>query len=235
MLGASGNVGRVIVRNLLKKKEVEMVLVVGRREIKDFPQEIQTDERLVQQVVRMDHLKEDCAPILQGVDISFITMGIGAPSKSTPEDLERVDCTLPTEFSETSHESGVSHVVILTSVGAQYKGEQANVGKSTYAGSSLYRHLKGKVEKNLSQIGFDSVSIFRPATLIGNTNTPGLFNWLAPKFDFVVPTRYNSIHIDQLGEAMVKEGLRKVEEKEQSGAQIYEGESLFSVVTPLDK
>merc|ERR1712177_472 len=99
-------------------------------------------------------------------------------------------------------------MVLLTSVGSQYKGENANLGSRIYAGSAFYLHIKGLVEKNLAELEFDGLSIFRPATLIGNSNTPGFANWIAPKLNWMLPKKYNSITIDDLGKAMVKEGLK---------------------------
>ena len=231
VLGASGNVGRMIVKHLLLCAEVESVLLVGRREVNDFPEEIQQDKRIIQKIVDMSNLEEETQKLLSGVNVAFITMGVGAPSKATPEELERIDCNLPTEFARAAKTCGVQQMVLLTSVGSQYKGDDANVTKRTFAGSAYYLHLKGLVEKNLSDMGFDGVSLFRPATLVGNSNTPGFANWLAPKLDWALPKKYNSINIDDLGKAMVKEGLRKAKNEVKSGAEIYEGETLFNLLT----
>jgi nucleoside-diphosphate-sugar epimerase len=228
VLGASGNVGRQVVKQLLTTQQFGRVLLLNRKQIEDFPEAIQQDPRLEQSIVNMDMLYEDSLKLLSGFDAAFVTLGAGAPSKVSAEELLRVDCTLPTEFCKAAKETGVRHVSLLTSTGSNYKPDANFKNPSTIAGGSYYLHVKGLVEKNISEMGFESAAFYRPATLIGNTNTPGFFNWLAPKLDWALPHRFQSITIENLGKSIVTGALDALQNP--SGVHICEGESLFALI-----
>lgn len=95
VLGGSGNVGAEIVKGLIKNEKIGQVLLVTRRHLKQF------DSPKTRQVIvsmENDGFFQECAHHLQNVNIAFVTMGVGAPSKSTPEEIQLVDVSLPTEF-----------------------------------------------------------------------------------------------------------------------------------------
>ena len=223
VLGASGNVGRSIVNQLKTRDDVQRIVLLGRRELVEF----KGNNKIEQYVVSMDKLYEESLPLLKDIDVVFITMGVGQPKKVSVEELERIDVTLPTEFCRAAKENEVRHVSILTSTGADVK---LVPGKQTYAGSNTYLHFKGKVEENIAKMGFESFRAIRPATLLGNTNTPGFFEWLAPKFDWALPKRFNSIHIDHLARAMINCADETLQENEPAPVLILEGETLFDFI-----
>ena len=230
ILGASGNVGRPLVEHLLKVPTLERLLVIGRRKIEDFPEATMNDKRVEQYIVNLDQIDKECVPILQNVQAVFITMGVGAPSKVTAEELERVDYLIPKQFAVAAKEANVQHVSILTSTGSNYLGENTNVAKRTYAGSAYYLHVKGKVEKEISDLNFPFFATFRPSVLVGNANTPGFFNWLAPKLDWALPRKYNSIHINDLSKAMCNVAVSYFDKDPKEPYMIFEGEPLFKAI-----
>lgn len=89
-----------------------------------------------------------CArPLLRDASVSacFVTMGVGKPSKVSPEELERVDLQKPTAFATASKASGcVRHISLLTSVGADADAKPSRIG-GTSAGAGMYLGIKGKV------------------------------------------------------------------------------------------
>jgi nucleoside-diphosphate-sugar epimerase len=120
ILGASGNVGRLVVNRLLSQTDdvVGKVKVINRRTIDDdtFPGE----PRLVPHVVNMssgEDLATSCEPILRGVDVVVSTMGIGS-GKGTPEEFQKVEATLPSAFASAAARAGVRRAVLLTSIGS---------------------------------------------------------------------------------------------------------------------
>jgi len=93
---------------------------------------------------------------------------------------------------------------------------------------ALYVHLKGKIEKHIEDLDFETCAHFRPAGLLGNSNTPTILNWALPKIDWMFPWKYKSITIDNLGASMVAAAVKHLE----SGAPkvtIYEGQNLHQL------
>ena len=184
VLGATGAVGKEIVKSLLARNWTSVTLL-NRRPTKDlFPK----DGRIVEMVVPMENgevngaLQQACERIFREQKTSslFIAMGVGAPSKTTEEVVRRVDLHLPSACVRGAKSSGiVQHVSILTAVGADVAAVPATSDAlfglipRTRASGGLYNHLKGKIEENIKALDFQTASTFRPATLIGTPNTPG--------------------------------------------------------------
>lgn len=89
--------------------------------------------------------------------------------------------------------------------------------------------MKGVVENNLKSLGLANLAIYRPAAIVGNVNTGSFFSWLAPKFDCVLPSIYQSITVTNLGEAMVEGAARALAGKVTDPVTVYEGEPLFQL------
>eukprot|EP00298_Acanthocystis_sp_HF-20_P028951 c7816_g1_i1.p1 GENE.c7816_g1_i1~~c7816_g1_i1.p1 ORF type:complete len:236 (-),score=61.57 c7816_g1_i1:20-700(-) len=200
VLGASGNVGGWVVHHLIADSNCSKIILIGRKKNENLAH----IDRVKQYIVNMEQLKTESERIFKEnpTDVCIITMGCGQASKSSPEELERVDVTLPTEFSIAAKNCGVRHVSLLTGVLADINAKPSRFTGTTAIGG-LSTHLKGKVEANLTEQKFPSLSIFRPSTLIGNSNTPSFFNWLAPNIRWALPTKFRDIHIDDLGLGMV--------------------------------
>jgi hypothetical protein len=81
------------------------------------------------------------------------------------------------------------------------------------------------MEQMIVNVGFKSVSVFRPAAIVGNTNTPGFLSWLNPKIDWMLPNKYKSISCTELGARMVK-ALNQQLRGEWNGYRLYEGANL---------
>ncbi|CAN0128036.1 unnamed protein product, partial [Laminaria digitata] len=97
------------------------------------------------------------------------------------------------------------------------------------AGGGLYLGTKGKVEKNFEGVGLESAAFFRPATLVGNANTPGWAPFASKIVSWLLPKKYKEIHIEALGGAMVRAAVLSLD-KEGPAAARYEGASLFGLV-----
>jgi len=224
ILGASGNVGRSLVRQLDLLPACTSITLVNRREI-----DIEASDKVTQHTVDMDRLEDASLPLLQDTDVVFVTMGVGKPSKSTAEVLQRVDVELPTAFARAAKHAGVSHASLLTAVGADINAQPSR-WTGTSAGGGLYNMHKGQVEHNFEQQNFESLGVFRPSTLVGNSNTPGFISRIAPSLDFLLPARFQSIHIDQLAGAMVADAIDNLSNDEKKSSTIFEGKSMFDRV-----
>jgi uncharacterized protein YbjT (DUF2867 family) len=206
VLGATGAVGANIVQSLLASTHFSKVTTMGRRIDPTLDKSI---GKLAQQVTDVFNPKV-YSPLLADHTHAFCAFGIGQPSKSTPEEFQKVDIDAVLNFAKSCKESGISHFTVMTAVGANPKS------------SLRYLRLKGELERDIIALGFPRTSIFRPSMLITPTNRYGLLQGLllvaTPIFDhFLLGSlkRYRSITVSKLGQAMVKNT-----EKEATGSEI---------------
>lgn len=221
VLGGSGSVGKEVVKHLLALPTCERIILINRRDLDlkssfDLANVDEKTSKISQHVVDMEELNsKSTVDILAGAQVNtiFLTLGVGAPSKlpsgeKGKNELLRVDCTLPSQFAEAAKEAGVKHVSLLTAVSPDIN---ATYGGSTSAVSGWYRHVKAKVEENITEKKFESFAVFRPSTLVGASATPGFVGWLAPKLDWLVPVKYSSIHIKSLADKMVRNATQNLD------------------------
>ena len=66
-----------------------------------------------------------------------------------------------------------------------------------------YARVIGEKEEAARSIGFDFLGLYRPAVILGNSNTPGTLGAVMPLLHWAMPSRYHSIHKNDLARAMV--------------------------------
>eukprot|EP00550_Attheya_septentrionalis_P008550 CAMPEP_0198291350 /NCGR_PEP_ID=MMETSP1449-20131203/8908_1 /TAXON_ID=420275 /ORGANISM="Attheya septentrionalis, Strain CCMP2084" /LENGTH=254 /DNA_ID=CAMNT_0043989977 /DNA_START=38 /DNA_END=799 /DNA_ORIENTATION=+ len=234
VIGATGAVGKEIVHHLVKRDAWSKVIVLNRREVS------YESSKVEQHIVSMDdetNLEETCKTLLSNTDALFVTMGVGAPSKGDEETLKRVDVTMPSACARGAKTAGVQHVSILSAFGANINAKPAGFFSSkimpkTAAGGPLYNKCKGTVEQNMTSLHFPkSVSIFRPAALIGTPSTPGYVASLSKPLDLIVPIQFKSSDINTLAAAMVFDSENKLTSSDTSSdeAHIFEGKKLHDL------
>ena len=234
VLGASGAVGTEVVRSLVDSGW--QVVVLNRRPVDKFT----GVDGVTSHVVNMESraaLESSCEEVMSAAKASalFITMGVGAPSKTKGQAgadiLERVDVTLPSACARGAKRAGVKHVSILTAVGADADAKPDtddgpfDLIPMARAGGPLYNNVKGRVENNLKDLGFSTLSTFRPAALLGTPNTPRFVEIISRILDPVLPAKYKSSDIAVLADAMVIDSEDKLGKAEgASEFDVFEGE-----------
>jgi nucleoside-diphosphate-sugar epimerase len=244
VLGATGAVGTEIVKSLVARGW-DSVIVLNRREVSTFD----GMPGVKQQLVTFDsgevngEFEAACAAVLgaaPNVDALFVALGVGAPSQKgvTAAQFRRVDEALPTACARGAKTAGVKHVSILTSLGADSTAipaaKDGYVLPRTHAGGGLYLQVKGRVENNLRGMGFASVSMFRPAALIGTPNTPRFVEIISPWVDWMLPVKYKMTKIHRLSAAMVLDAEEKLDNTTTGGAAIFEGQELHDMYARSD-
>ena len=137
-----------------------------------------------------------------------------------------MEVELATAFARAGIEAGARKAVLLTSSGTDINAKKSWLLSSVAGG--FYFHLKGQVEKNFTDLGFEQgTHIFRPAGLLGTQHVPGIVDTLMPALDWLAPARWRSIHIEKLGFAMAAVALRS---EDSSASVIYQGEELFDLL-----
>ncbi len=57
--------------------------------------------------------------------------------------------------------------------------------------------------EGVESIKFDFLGLYRPAVILGNSNTPGVLGYVMPLVHWAMPSKYHSIHKNDLARAMV--------------------------------
>ncbi len=187
LLGATGNVGGRILHLLVQSPRCKKVVAVTRRHVAEL-----ANAKVQQVVVNMDALQEELAPHARGVDIALAAFGVGKGSaKMADEDVRRIEIGYPTAFAAAARAGGARVLAMMTAVGADSQS------------SVKYLRNLGDKEKKSEELRFDFLGLYRPAVILGNTNTPSALGVVMPLVHWAMPSRYHSIDTNDLGRAMV--------------------------------
>lgn len=187
VLGATGNVGGRIVQLLIKSPLCKKVLVVTRRKTNAF-----ADSKVSEVVVHMDRLEEEVAPHAQGIDIALAAFGVGKGSAKMPdEEVRKIEIAYPQAFCRAAKAGGAHVCGVMTAVGADSNS------------AMKYVRIIGEKEKAVESVKFDFLGLYRPAVILGNSNTPSLLGYVMPLLHWAMPSKYHSIHKNDIARAMV--------------------------------
>jgi len=187
LLGATGNVGGRILHLLVQSPRCRNVIVVTRRHVAEL-----ANPRVQQLIVNMDKLEEELAPHAKGVDIALAAFGVGKGSaRMADEEVRTIEITYTTAFAAAAKAGGARVLAMMTSAGADAQS------------STRYLRNMGDKEKKSEALTFDFLGVYRPGLILGNSNTPSALGVLMPLFDWAMPSRYHSIHKNDLARAMV--------------------------------
>ncbi len=71
------------------------------------------------------------------------------------------------------------------------------------AAGMKYAKIIGEKERAVESVKFDFLGVYRPAVILGNSNTPGVLAYVMPLLHWAMPSKYHSIHKYDLARAMV--------------------------------
>jgi uncharacterized protein YbjT (DUF2867 family) len=143
-------------------------------------------------VVNVDRLQEEVAPHAQGVDVALAAFGVGKGSaKMAEEQVRRIEIAYPQAFYRAAKAAGARVCGVVTAVGADP------------AAGMKYAKIIGEKEKAVESLKFDILGVYRPAVILGNSNTPGVLSYVMPLLHWAMPSKYHSIHKNDLARAMV--------------------------------
>lgn len=155
VVGATGEVGKAIVKELVNRSQFEKVTLIVRRHL-DLPSP-ETDEnyrKIEQKIVDFEKLSQS-ADAFKGHQIGFSALGT-TRAKAGAEGFYRVDHDYVVETAKLAKEGGCQHFHLVTSGGAN---------KNSFF---LYPKTKGEAEEDVSKLGFERLSIYRPNILLVN-------------------------------------------------------------------
>src|SRR5580693_411457 len=64
-------------------------------------------------------------------------------------------------------------------------------------------HSQADEVRLFESVKFDFLGVYRPAVILGNSNTPGMLGYFMPLLHWAMPSKYRSIHKNDLARAIV--------------------------------
>ncbi len=145
--GASGLVGSHCLQLLLNSERYSQVISIGRRELPIIHPKL--DQRVI------DFNKIDRYATELAADDVYCCLGTTIKKAGSKEEFYKVDHTYVTRLAEVTLKKQASQFLVVSAMGAD-------------AGSMIfYNQVKGKMEDDVLQMGFEAVHIFRPSLLLG--------------------------------------------------------------------
>jgi uncharacterized protein YbjT (DUF2867 family) len=158
----------------------------------------------------MDKLAEAVEPAAReaGATVSFCAIGVGKGSQRMPEaEVRKIEVQYPEAFAKGCKAGGVLSMGLMTAVGSDIKS------------SFTYVRIIGEKEKAVIGVGIPALGIYKPSVIFGNSNTPSYLRYVFPAVQFALPSRYHSIHKDELARAMCEGTQKALAELQQKQAQ----------------
>ncbi|MGF9712118.1 NAD(P)H-binding protein [Paenibacillus naphthalenovorans] len=148
--GATGLVGRELVRLLLSDLEYDKVIALVRRPIE------LNHEKLIQRMTDWEEgpLEQAIKDDLNGSHV-FCALGTTIRKAKTKEQFRKVDFDYPVRLGRLAKKYGASSFLIVSAMGASKDS------------LFFYSQVKGEVEESLKDLDLPSLHIFRPSLLLG--------------------------------------------------------------------
>lgn len=158
VVGWTGACGEELVKQLANRGTFKEVVLLGRRKV-EFAED-DARSKLKQEVVDFEDLSKS-SDLFSGCDVGYCGLGT-TRSESGASGFVKVDYDYTIAVAKLSKEQGCKQFHLISSVGADQKS------------LVLYRQIKGKVEDEITQLGFDQLMIYRPGLLLRGQKSRGV-------------------------------------------------------------
>ncbi len=214
IVGATGLVGKALVRHLLEKDSYQEIIILTRRELA-----IKDNRLKVVLIENFDHLA-DYKDQMNAHDI-YCTIGTTRKKAGSKENFLKIDYDYPIELAKlTMDQSNFQQFLMVTSLGANAESPL------------FYNETKGKLEEALIALNMRSLSIFQPSLLLGYRDEFRLIEEIGKFFSallsfFVVGSKKRlwSIRGDEVAESMYM-----VSKKNEKGVKRYKPNDMLKMI-----
>lgn len=209
--GATGLIGSHLLQNLLHNEAYEQVIAIVRSPLG------MKHPKLIEQVVDFEKLEQN--PSLFAVDDVFCCLGTTIKKAGSQEVMYRIDVDYPYNIATLAKQQGAKQFLLVSAMGANPSS------------SIFYSRMKGELEQKLSKLPFPSISMIRPALLLGERKE---FR-LGERLGAVVTKgtawlmkgslrKYKAIEGKKVADAMFK-----ISQMNKSGVHIYSNDQLHEI------
>lgn len=188
VIGGTGLVGSHLLEQLDVSKHFETIYALSRRPCA-------THSRIINIVTELDAVNgnED----FFNVDVVFCTIGSTIRKAGSQTEFRRIDYELPMHIARLAKSRGLKRFVLVSSIGA------------TATSKYFYLQVKHALERDLSTLGFEQLSILQPSLIMGDRKEfrlGELISRVAMKFlNPLTPARYRGVHAERIAATMIKE------------------------------
>ena len=192
IIGATGAVGKEILKEILADNFYNKVYILGRESIDKLGDE----ERLTKIIVDFENLNFDTS-ILEDADV-FASLGTTIKIAGSKENQRKIDVDYTVNFAKLC-EGKVRSFNVVSAIGANSKSK------------NFYNSLKGELEDKLKVMNLRVLRIFQPSLLISKRDDKRfleeLFMKVSPIFKLVLKgkaKKYSPIEVSVLGREIVR-------------------------------
>ena len=200
IIGATGAVGKEILKEILADNFYNKVYILGRESIGKLDDE----ERLTKIIVDFENLNFDTS-ILEDADV-FASLGTTIKIAGSKENQRKIDVDYTVNFSKLC-EGKVRSFNVVSAIGANSKSK------------NFYNSLKGELEDKLKVMNLGVLRIFQPSLLISKRNDKRfleeLFMKVSSIFQLVLKgkaKKYSPIEVSVLGREIVRFAIENKEQ-----------------------
>ena len=200
IMGATGAVGKEILKEILGGDFYERIYVLGRNSISRLPE----DGRLTKIVIDFENMRFDTS-ILDDADV-FASLGTTLKIAGSKENQRKIDVDYTVNFAKLC-EGKVRSFNVVSAIGAKSNSK------------NFYNSLKGELEDKLKEMNLGVLRIFQPSLLISKRDDKRfleeIFMKVAPIFQFVLKgksKKYSPIEVDVLGKEIVRFAIENKEQ-----------------------
>ena len=159
IIGATGAVGKEILKEISGGDFYERIYVLGRNSISKLPE----DSRLTKIVIDFENMRFDTS-ILDDADV-FAALGTTIKIAGSKENQRKIDVDYTVNFAKLCEEK-VRSFNVVSAIGANSKSK------------NFYSSLKGKLEDKLKEMNLGTLRIFQPSLLISKRDEKRFFEEL---------------------------------------------------------
>lgn len=189
VIGATGLVGNLILKELLRDNDFQEVRIFVRRTTGIINPKL---KEFISPLVEISSLISE----IQG-DVLFNALGTTIKNAGSQKEQQRIDRDLPIAFAKIASENGVKQMLNVSSVGADIKG-------------GFYLKTKAEMEDGTEKYFPGNVYHFRPSFLMGKRKEFRFAEKIASGFMKVVDPvlsgsskKYRGMPVEKLAKAMV--------------------------------
>ena len=192
IIGATGAVGKEILKEILENDFYNKVYILGRESIRKLPK----GEILTKIIVDFENLNFDTR-ILEDADV-FSSLGTTIKIAGSKENQRKIDVDYTVNFAKFC-EGKVRSFNVVSAIGANSNSK------------NFYNSIKGELEDKLKELNLGVLRIFQPSLLISKREDKRFFERLfikiSPIFQILLKgkmKKYSPIEASLLGKVIVR-------------------------------
>lgn len=213
VIGATGLVGKQLVRLIIKSEKYDSIVVVTRR-----PHEIK-DPKLVEVIVEDFDDLEKHASKMNGNDF-YCALGTTRSKAGSKEAFLKVDVEYPLEFARIAKsQKDFEQLLVVSAIGANSSSPL------------FYNSAKGQLEDRLHELNIKSLKIFQPSLLLGDRKEYRFFEEVAKVISAIASffTIGSKKKVGAIRDVEVAKAMIEVALKDESGFKRYKPGQMIDI------